>query len=350
MNTRERLLKVLDGETPDLIPYLLYDGMMDGKWNGLPQGQELERWRPVLDRGLGVMQHCNIFKKIEHGAKRTHERKTVGSDVYETARIETPVGNLESRRVNGWQDGKWIHDENDYPVMKWLVENTEIVANYERFEEFEAKIGNYGITVTEAFRSPMQTINIDLAGTERFCLDYGLEVPGLFELHEALRKQFRCIIDVLAKCRGPYVKILENPTISMLGPEFYRKWLLPVYHETVAQLPGKRVMMHFDSALSCVTDLVAASPFHIIESLTEPPEGDMMYDACRAAWPGKVLLCNLNVGLYSLPPEQLCQAVDEKIRRLGSSGAVALEISEDLPGNWQTVIPLLLDLLNKRQG
>jgi hypothetical protein len=346
MTTREQILTVLEGGVPDKIPYMMYDGMMDGKWNGLPQGKDLEPWLPLLDSGLGVKQHCNIFKKVEHGAKRTYEKKTSGADICEINRIETPVGILESRRVNGWHDGKWIHDENDYQVMKWLVENTEIVPNYERYEEFEGKIGNYGVTVTEAFRTPMQTINIDIAGTERFCMDFGMEIPGLFELHEAIKKQFMAIIAVLAKCRSPYVKVLENPMMSMLGPEYYRKWLLPVYHEMVEKLPDKRVMMHFDSELSCVKDLVASSPFHMIESLTEPPEGDMMYDDCRQAWPDKVLLCNINVGLYSLPPEKLRDAVLAKFARAGKRG-MAFEISEDLPVNWQESIPIVLETLNE---
>ncbi len=346
MTTREQILAVLEGGVPDKTPYMMYDGMMDGKWNGLPQGKDLEPWLPLLDRGLGVKQHCNIFKKVEHGAKRTHERKTSGADICEINRIETPVGILESRRVNGWHDGKWIHDENDYQVMKWLVENTEIVPNYERFDEFEGKIGNYGVTVTEAFRTPMQAINIDIAGTERFCMDFGMEIPGLFELYESLHKQFMTIVAVLAKCRSRYVKVLENPMMSMMGPDYYRKWMLPVYHEMMENLPGKRVMMHFDSELSCVKDLVASSPFHMIESLTEPPEGDMMYDDCRQAWPDKVLLCNINVGLYSLPREKLREAVLAKSARAGKKG-IAFEISEDLPFNWQESIPIVLETLNE---
>jgi hypothetical protein len=345
MNTRERLHAVLDGSVPDHTPFMLYDGMMDGKWNGLPQGKELEPWLPLLDSGLGVMQHCVAFNKIEHGVKRAYKRKEASGDICESSRIETPVGTLESRRVNGWHDGKWIHGENDYQVMKWLVENTEIIPNYGSFEEFEAKIGNYGLTVMEAYRSPMQTLNIDIAGTERFCLDFGMEVPGLFELYEALHKQFMTIIGILAKCGGRYVKVLENPMMSMLGPDYYRQWLLPVYHEMMGKLPDKRVMMHFDSELSCVKNLVASSPFHMIESLTEAPEGDMMYDECRLAWPDKVLLCNINVGLYSLPTDKLREAVLEKSARAGKRG-VAFEISEDLPGNWQETIPLILRLLN----
>ena len=171
MTSRQNLQAVLEGGTPERTPFLVYDGLMDGQWNGLPSGPDLEPWRPLLDAGLGVMQHCNVFRKIEHGVKRSCEVRTTGGRRQKISRIETPVGTLESHRTDGWSDGKWIHDEADYAIMKWVVDHTEIVPNYERFEEFEAKIGDYGITVTEAFRTPMQTINIDVAGTERFCLD-----------------------------------------------------------------------------------------------------------------------------------------------------------------------------------
>ena len=114
----------------------------------------------------------------------------------------------------------------------------------------------------------------------------------------------------------------------------------------VEKLTGKRVMMHFDSELSCVKELVASSPFHMIESLTEPPEGDMMYDECRNCWPDKVLLCNINVGLYSLPSNKLREAVLAKSARAGKKG-IAFEISEDLPSNWQESIPTVLETLNE---
>jgi hypothetical protein len=228
--------------------------------------------------------------------------------------------------------------------MIWLVENTEIVPDFDRFEEFEAKIGTYGVTMIETFRTPMQTLNIDLVGTERFCLDYGLEVPDLFELRNALEKQFMNILDVMKKCPGRYVKALENPTMDMLGPDFYRRWLLPMYQEMSQRLPDKRIVVHFDSELACVKDLVAASPFHAIESLTEAPEGDMTYDECRNTWPEKVLLCNINVGLYSLPPAELRRAVSAKAARAGQRG-VAFQISEDLPANWKETIPLVLETL-----
>jgi hypothetical protein len=48
MTTREQIMTVLEGGVPDKTPYIMYDGMMDGKWNGLPQGAALEPWLSLL--------------------------------------------------------------------------------------------------------------------------------------------------------------------------------------------------------------------------------------------------------------------------------------------------------------
>ena len=44
-------------------------------------------------------------------------------------------------------------------------------------------------------------------------------------------------------------------------------------------------MVHHDGALRVIADQIASAPFRMIESLTEPPEGNMMYDECPTAWP-----------------------------------------------------------------
>ena len=105
------------------------------------------------------------------------------------------------------------------------------------------------------------------------------------------------------------------------------------------------MMVHYDGALSAIKDQIARAPFHIIESLTEAPEGDMSYDQCRAAWPDKVFWGNINVALYYEPEDVLRQAVIDKRRRAGKR-AFAFEISEDMPSNWETSIPVVLDTLN----
>jgi EAL domain-containing protein (putative c-di-GMP-specific phosphodiesterase class I) len=84
----------------------------------------------------------------------------------------------------------------------------------------------------------------------------------------------------------------------------------------------------------------------MIESLTEPPEGNMTYDECRSAWPDKGFWGNINVELYGLPLEQLAESVIAKRERAGKR-ALAFEISEDVPANWRESVPVVLETLEK---
>ena len=97
---------------------------------------------------------------------------------------------------------------------------------------------------------------------------------------------------------------------------------------------------------TAITRHIAAAPFHMIESLTEPPEGDMTYAQCRAAWPDKVFWGNINLENYYLPPDQLRQEVIAKRERAGKR-AFAFELSEDLPLNWRDSIPIVLKTLEE---
>jgi hypothetical protein len=189
---------------------------------------------------------------------------------------------------------------------------------------------------------------VNLAGTERFCEDLALEVPELFELYGALRVLFREQMRVIAAGPGRYVRWMENLSADTLGPRRYARLMLPVYEEQAPLLAaaGKRTLVHYDGRLRAVADEIARSPLHVIESLTEPPEGDMGYDECRAAWPDKVFWANINQDTYALPPARLRAEIVAKRTRAGKR-ALAFEIAEELPRQWETAIPVILDTLRE---
>ena len=249
---------------------------------------------------------------------------------------------------NGWHWEDWIKTPQDYKTFQWIVENTEIVPRYEEYEKALEQVGEWGVPVIIGSRTPAMNINVDWAGTEKFCMDVALEVPELFDLYEARKKFFIEETQIIANGPGKYVKWLENLTISMLGPQRYEEMLVSVYNECVPMLEttGKRVMVHYDGELRCIADKIATAPFHMIDSLTEPPEGDMMYDESRAAWPDKVLWGNINVGFYQQSEKELREAIVAMRERAGKK-AFAFEVSEKLPPNFQEVIPIVLDTLEK---
>lgn len=335
MSTRDDLIKALNGDEPDTTPLSAYTFLLS----------EADA-APLLDKGLVLTPHVEMVKIADRGVeKQTFERRENGH-VRVRQRLSTPVGTLEQEWTDNWRNEHLVKEPHDYRVLQWIVEHWDLQPNYEEFLAQEQQVGERGLVIGTAGRTPAQKINVDWAGTEKFCLDVGSEVTELFDLYEALKRQFIVMTRIIAGGPGRFVKLWENLTVSMLGPRRYNELLVPIYDICVPILEnaGKRLMVHYDGALSAIRSEIAAAPFHMIESLTEPPEGNMTYDQCRTAWPDKVLWCNINVALYSLPPEQFRREVIGKRKRAGKRG-VAFEISEDLPKNWRESIPVALEAL-----
>jgi len=340
---RERLTTALEGGTPDRTPYSIYSWMMNRE-----SEKGKSAWQRVLDQGLALCHHCSTVRHVEHGVKSSMTEEKRGNDTFTIHQRKTPVGTLQMVRRNGWHHEDWIKTPHDYTIRQWMVENTELQTNYTAFTEADAFVGDQGVPVVCGSRTPAMSINVDWAGTERFCTDLALEVPELYALYEAQTKLFLEETRLLAAGPGRFVKWFENLTISMLGPTRYVQLLVSVYEQAVPFLEqgGKRVMVHYDGGLQVIADQIANAPFHMIESLTEAPEGDMTYRECREAWPDKVLWGNINVDLYYRPPSQLREGVIAKRERAGKRG-FAFEMSEDLPRGWEDSIPVVLATLEE---
>ena len=343
LTARQLLTDALNGETPVITP------LSCGSWmTGDPYTDDLyaDPWKRLYDRGLGLSHHCQVTRHIEHGVEETVKEENRDGNLFIIREKRTPVGNLRHVRKNGWVTEHWIKTRKDYRVMTWIVENTEQISCYEEYSKELARLGELGVVVILASRTPIMSINVDWAGLEQFCMDIALQIEELYELYEAGKKFFLEETRLIAGGPGRFVKWPENLTSSMLGPERYDELLTPVYEEAVPIMEeaGKRVMVHYDGALSGVADRIAAAPVHIIESLTEPPEGDMSYDGCRKVWPDKTFWGNINQGIHSLPESGIRRAIMDRRRRAGKT-AFAFEAYETLPVNWADTFPVILDTL-----
>ena len=341
MNTRERIETALSGGTPDRTPLAVYT-YFTGDWTAD------DRWRRLIDMGLGLHHETGTVRVIEHGVEDAHETALRdGRNVHVHTR-RTPAGEIRQVFVNNWQTEHFVKSPADYKVLQWIVEHSECVADYDGFARAEDKVGQAGFVNVDYGRTPAMTINVDLAGTERFCMDVAMETPELMDLYHAMCERFLEMTRIVAAGPGRFVRWLENLTIGMLGPRRYEDLLLSVYRRAapILHAAGKRIMVHYDGQLSVVRDQIASAPFDILESLTEPPEGDMTYDQCRAAWPDKAFWANINVGCFGLPPEQLKAEVAARRSRAGKK-ALAFEISEDLPANFQQTVPVVLETLEQ---
>jgi hypothetical protein len=197
-------------------------------------------------------------------------------------------------------------------------------------------------------RTAFQAIQIDCVGLDQFSMDIADELPELMELLEQLNELTMRECAVLRDSPARELKLWENLSLETMGPNLYRRHLTPVYKRMLEMLrpAGKRLHLHYDGRLRGISDDLASLPFYGVDSLTEPPEGDILVSEARQAWPDKFLWLHPNLGWYRMPEPQLREKILEMVRSAGSS-RFCLMISEDIPPDWERTVPAVLETLQR---
>lgn len=343
MNIRENIEAFWRGERPDRIPYTMYWW----EWRNLAAEPE---WWHLFNEGLGITYTLSLARQEAKNTEYIEDVYTEHGKVLKRKTIRTPVGEIYSISKKDWVQKYWITTREDYRVFTYIVKNTEIYPDYERYNRTVDTLPPFFIPCIGMPRTPMQQILVDYVGLENFSYhlyDYEDEIMALYEV---LLKNFAQHADIIAEGPGQYVSCLENFTAETMGPIRYKKFHLPVYQKyfTMIKESGKFISTHYDGKLSSCKDLIAEAPIDIIESLTPPPEGDMTIAECRKAWPDKRFWCNINVSSYSLPAEKLKEIIYDLVREGTINGKnLAFEISEHYPQNWKESIPVVLEALKE---
>jgi len=341
LNIHERLAAFWSGEKPDKIPYTIYFW----EWQHTMADPA---WLPMYEKGLGVTHHLSTVRSHTRDLEIIHEDYVENGTPWTREIQRTPIGDITQTWEKGWHRKYLIENANDYRVMTYIAEHMEFSSCYDEYLKAEQEIKPYGIALSCIGRTPLQYILVDYIGLENFAYhlaDYGDEIRTLYNV---MRKNFRRTVEIAAKGPGRFISNLENFTAESLGPKRYGEFLLPVYEECfpILQAEGKIVGSHYDGRTASCKELIARAPIDLIESLTEPNEGDQTLDQARAAWPNKLLWCNIRVGDYQLPPDQLRAQVQDMVRRGTPDGSrLAFEVSEHIPVNWRESMPVVLDAL-----
>lgn len=343
MDIRERLGVFWSGERPDQIPFTIYQN----EWRHTADDPA---WQDMFKNGLGVTWYMLSFKVESRNVEIKDEEYTESGKHIRRLTQTTPVGEISATWMDGWHRKYFLETAEDYCVMTYIVENTEVTPQYEVFLAQERELPPYCIAIPVIGRTPLQTILVDFAGLGNFgwhLFEYEEEVR---QLYDALLKNFRRIVEIVAQGPGYYVSNLENFTADSLGPRRYEEFLMPVYEECFRILhnAGKIIGCHYDGRTASCKEQIARAPIDLIESLTPPPEGDQTLAEARAVWSDKLFWSNINVACYDLPPEQLRTLVLERVEQAAPDGRrLAFEVSEQYPANWKESVPVVLEALKE---
>jgi len=343
MDFRERIDAYWSGERPEEIPYAIYEWLYSVE-------RDDPAWRQMFTDGLGVIRHLCCYKEEMQNVEV--DKATYDENGLTVLRLTytTPVGSICETWRNGWQGEHFLKGPEDYRVMTYVAEHTIVRPDLEKFEADLAALAPHEVALSLLSRTPYQRMLVDLAGVGQFpfhLVDWPDEVRALYE---ALRRLFRRRVEIAAEGSSRFVHFGENFNADAIGPKRYEEFILPVYDECIDILhdAGKVVGAHYDGRTASCAEPIGRSSLDLIESFTEPPEGDLPLAQARAAWPDKLIWCNIGVGDYQLPPEEL----REKVLSMVAAGApdgrrLALEVSEHLPVDWRTAMPVVLAALKK---
>ena len=343
MKFRERIEAVWAGERPDVIPYSIYEWIWSGQRHD-------PAWEAMFAEGLGLTHHVFAYdtemQDVEVEDVRGQED---GHDVRRLT-YTTPVGSVTETWADGWQGECFLKEPADYHTMVWIVDHTTITPRLDRIKAKLAACGPHEAVWSAMKRNPYQRMLVDWAGVGNFPFHLADFEEDVRALYEALRREFRKRTEIAAQAPGRFVHFGENFNAAAIGPDRYAEFILPVYEECIGMLhdAGKIVGAHYDGHTANCAAVINRSPLDLVESFTEPPEGDQTLAQARANWPEKLLWCNIGLNEYDLPLDEL----HDRIQAMAADGApdgkrLAFEVSENLPANWRDAMPVVLAALKE---
>ena len=305
-------------------------------------------WPRLFGLGLRQIVHVDLVQVERPHLRLVETRRETPDGPRRDVTWETDRGSLHEWYLGEWRQEHLIKTPADYRIVGRAWEDAVIRPNHEAVRAAEATATPGDIVVGQLGRSPFQHVQIDLAGLERFSLDIAVEEPALLDLLEQLNAVKEREFTAAAKVTPGQVKLWENLSLETMGPQLFRRHLVPVYQRLAPTLhrTGHKLQVHYDGKLHGIAADIAGLPFDGIDSFTEPPEGDMCVGEARATWPDKFLWIHPNLGLYRLPEAEMLRGFERQARAAGGH-RFCLMISEDIPPDWARSVPTVLEWLRR---
>jgi hypothetical protein len=307
--------------------------------------------RECRNRGMGINWVRPPYAAKMHGVEIIERQAVVpGGETLIRRTYSTPVGsvyldekrepgvgqwhaNRSWRDISPWQTARLIKRPEDYPVVKYMVENTEYTADYFPIEQAMDWLGEDGVVLDSLPHSPIQMLMIDWIGSEggRFFFHHA-DFPDLIEdLYSAIVKSREPQYEIAAKSPAPITVCMDNIDGVLVTPELFEKYCMPVYESQAKAIHknGKLLAVHMDGRLNTLKNLIAKTPIDIVEAFHPPPMGDLSTSEALSLWKDKIIWIGYPASVLELGPEAAKEHALEFLRDVGSGERLAVAMSTE---------------------
>ena len=301
MTHKQRILAAARGEHLDKLPF----GARIDVWynyhsahNTLPE--KYKGWSQtdiVHDQGAGAQYRFFSVVKEEYQDMEVIERN---EPPYIMTEYRTPLGTVSKKEIFDSSEGPWIRyemekifkNENDYPVIKYIMEHIIPVDNFEAFNKVRDEVGEDGMVMTgTGLWSPVQRVMREIMGYELFFYELADHPAKVEELIEVMKDLRRRKLKVGVECDLEIFNIDANWSDDIHTPVF-KKYFVPWLREAVEFLhsKGKLSMVHIDGEMKRLIPMFLETGVDVAEAWSPAPMTSVTTAELRKAWGDKVTI------------------------------------------------------------
>ena len=305
MTNRERLLAIMEGRSPDRIPWIprlllwhtaqVRRGTLDARFEGM----SLREVEQALGMGTPAREG-RVFRSEQRGDVETVQRTEGASTVTE---FRTPAGTVTSRSqqsevladagIGGLEVEHIVKEPADLAVAAYLYENTHYVPTYADYEAYEAEVGDDGYPLVAAGDVPFHSFLQKLAGYEAgyyLLADCPDEVEALLARMEELDRER--LWPVVAESPARLILHGVHFDSNMTPPPMFDRYMMPYYRDFSALLrgQGKTLSVHADNDSRLILSHLRDAGFAMAETFTTEPQATCTLQDARDAWGTDVII------------------------------------------------------------
>ena len=343
MNFRQRLLAVLDGHRPDVMPWfadLSYwyhaqrlRGDLDPQYEGDEGFVKLH-----ADHDVGYyLGYAQVWSD-------TYENVTVSTESHAdvtTTRWQTPVGEIwgETRHLPATASSaptSWaVKSPDDLRVLRYIADAIDTTPTYERYGFLKQLSAGQGHPTVLPPRSPVSQMLAQWTGAMN--LSYLVaDAPEELELTlEALGRSADGAYEAILGCDTPFVELPDNLSGEVVTSLFER-YQFDYYVGRIGPLhaAGKKVGAHLDGTMRGILPLLVKAGLDFVEAITPEPTGDVSVARLRDLAGPDVILFGGVPGAMFAPPfgrDDMRRQVEQVLEHHWENGKFILGVADQVP-------------------
>jgi uroporphyrinogen-III decarboxylase len=345
MSPRERVLALLSGEKPDMVPWF---GDLDYWATALiSRGEKPKDFKESNDyiqwhRDLGVGFYLQGYFPFKTIIENCEVREWTEGNL-RRRQIKTPCGTLSETWT--WLKESYteaptehlVKSVADLPSYRYLQANTRYEPDYEFAEKRRRQVGEMGVVLCYLPKSPlMQLIALD-AGVKAVAETFA-DAPDEFRATiAALRRSHDLAARISVDSPAEILMIPENLSSECAGKTLYNLFMAD-YEEAWAagiRAKGKFSCIHLDGTMKGLLRETCSRGLTFIEALTPAPVGDLAIEKW-AEWRGasSTILWGGIPGIYFtdlVDDQEFDRHVKEVLAVMRSTPRYVLGVADQVP-------------------